>query len=292
MGNKFSGVSMQNNLWESLKLHRDNLVKLIMEDAPSNKFIAELIEVREIILKLNFKVSYRLNSALSHAFSDYQYPSKYIRSLMISEVVGLIEEIGNILSSSKQVILPKLIPSDFPKYEDLLSERAIVDCFIQHGPLSGIWFKEFPVGLKKVIEKADEERKKGNFEWISEEKFGNLFSGICQHVDLILLESAHNKVVERIPEKDILLLYKNYPEDLFAGKSVYLIEAKKSKEDIPKAVEQILQYKTLFQEDWPTSKVNGIGIICKEWADPELSLCKKNNIITWEVTCQEVRYRK
>lgn len=185
----------------------------------------------------------------------------------------------------------EITPRDIPQYERVLSEREIVDCFIERGPLSGEWFKEFPVGLKKVLEKVDEERRKG-LQWLDDEKFRNLFLGICKHVDLILVESKVKRVFERIPEKDIILLYTNFPKDLFSGKSVYLIEAKKSKEDIPKGVEQILQNKNLFEQDWPASKVKGIGIICREWTDEELNVCKKNNIIAWEVTCQEVRYKK
>lgn len=88
---------MQNDLLKSLKMHRDNLVNLLKEDAPSNKFLAELMELREIVLKLNLKTSYRLNEALNCALKDYQYPLKYMRNLMISYVFGLIKEIDEAL---------------------------------------------------------------------------------------------------------------------------------------------------------------------------------------------------
>jgi hypothetical protein len=276
------------DLVSALKLHRDNLLKLIADDAPSNKFLEELMRLRETALKFDLKFSYRLDEALSRALLDYQHPSRYIRNLMITYVYGLIKEDIDNLLYSKQVVLPKPKPSDFPTYESSLSEKEVIDCFIQKSGLSGLWFKEIPVGLKKVDEVADEERRKGGFEWLSDEKFRNLFLGICKHVDLILVESSINKVYERIPEKDILLLWKNYPHDLFAGKKVTLIEAKASADKLDEAISQILEYKELFQQDWKTANIKNIGIICSSWNNKALNECKRHNIKAWEVTCKEV----
>ena len=252
-------------------------------------FLEELMRLRETALKFNLNFSYRLDEALSRALLDYQYPSKYIRNLMISYVYGLIkEDIDNILYG-KQVVLSKPKPSDFPVYESYLSEREVVDCFIQRSGLRGLWFKEFPVGLKKVDEVADEERRKGGWDWLDDEKFRNIFLGICKHVDLILVESNINKVYERVSEKDILLLWKNYPHDLFAGKTVMLIEAKSSADKLDEAINQILEYKDLFQRDWKTAKIKNIGIICSSWSTKALNECKKHNIKAWDVTCKEVQ---
>lgn len=275
------------DLVSALKLHRDNLLKLIAEDAPSNKFLEELMRLRETAFKFNLKVSYRLDGALSSALCDYQHPSRYIRNLMISYVYGLIKEDIDNLLYSRQVVLPKPKPSEFPMYESYLSEREVVDCFIQKSGLSGLWFKEFPVGIKKVDEIANEERRKGGFEWLSDEKFRNLFLGICKHVDLILVESNVNKVYERIPEKDIMLLWKNYPHDLFAKKTVILIEAKASADKLDEAISQILKYKELFQQDWGTANIKNVGIICPSFSSKALNECRRHNIKAWEVTCKE-----
>jgi len=277
------------DLISALKSHRDNLLKLIRKDAPSNRFLEELMRLRETVLNFNLKFSDRLDWALFFALSDYQHPSRSTRNLVIRYVYDLIKEDIDNLLYSRQVVLPKPKPSDFPVYESHLSEREVVDCFIQKSGLSGLWFKEFPVGLKKVDEVANEERRKGGFEWLSEEKFRNLFLGICKHVDLVLVESNINKVYERIPEKDILLLWKNYPPDLFAGKTVTLIEAKASADKLDEAISQILEYKELFQQDWKTAKIKNIGIICSSWSTKALNECKKHNIKAWDVTCKEVQ---
>ncbi|MCS7115727.1 MAG: hypothetical protein N0A00_10115 [Candidatus Bathyarchaeota archaeon] len=116
-------------------------------------------------------------------------------------------------------------------YETILSEETIKECFISKGPLVGGWFKEFPLGLNRVIKKAAAERRKG-LDWLDEEKLRNLFLGECKHSDLILVESEVNKVYERLPEKELLvsfMLFKNDPTYLFNGRYVYLIEAKTSR---------------------------------------------------------------
>jgi hypothetical protein len=272
-----------------LKSHRDNLLKLIADDAPSNKFLVELMKLRETAFQFNLKFSYRLDQALFYALLDYQHPSTSTRKSMILFVYNLIkEEIDNILYGN-QVELFKPKPSDFPVYESYLSEREVIDCFIQRSGLRGLWFKEFPVGLRKVDEAADEERRKGGWDWLNDEKFRNLFLGICKHVDLILVESNINKVYERISEKDIFLLWKNYPPDLFAGKTVMLIEAKSSADNLDEVISQILEYKELFQQDWKTAEIKNIGIICSSWSTKALNECRKHNIKAWDITCKEVQ---
>jgi hypothetical protein len=281
------------DLVSALKLHRDNLLKLIAEDAPSNKFLEELMRLRETALKFNLKEFFDgffnpLDNALTMALSDYKYPSRYTRNLMIEFVYRLIKRIDYLLYNRK-VMLPTPKPSDFPEYESHLSEKEVVDCFIQKSGLNGLWFKEFPAGLKKVDEVANEERKKGGFEWLSDEKFRNLFLGICKHIDLVLVELNINKVYERISEKDIFLLWKNYPPDLFSGKTAILIEAKASADKLDEAISQILEYKGLFQQDWKTANIKNIGIICPSWSSKALNECRKHNIKAWEVTCKEVQ---
>lgn len=237
------------------------------------------------------KIPYRLESALSYAFSDYTRPSSYTRNFLMNFIFNLIKyDIDPLLYSEKELTTFRVKAKDFPIHEVMFSEEELKECFISKGPLKGLWFKEFPLGLRRVIERAFEERKKG-LDWLDKEKLRNFFLSECKHPDLILIESEVVKVYERMSEKDVLasfLLYRDDPTYLFNGKSVYLIEAKTAKKDIPDGVRKILEYRKLLKEDYPRAFIKGLNVICSDWTGTEVKLCKENGITAWEVTCESV----
>lgn len=269
---------------KDLRAHRENLVKLIGKNAPSNEFLEGLLRLKATALKHQLSF-YWLNDALLHvSFSVTSRTNsgrEMERRLMIQRVIWLIDELDKFLHR-KKIKLPKIRPEEFPVYKTEISEEEIKRCFIERGPLSGEWFFEVPVNLKTIKEKAEEERIKSKVGWLSREQIEKALIIYAKHIDLVCMESEKKGIHEQILEEHYLA----FP--IFDAKNVHLIEAKASANKIPNAVNQILEYKRLFKEDWPTSTIKSIGIVCSEWTKTSLELCKKNQILTWEVTCNEV----
>ena len=276
---------------EDIRKHRDNLVKLISEDAPTTKFLAELLELRkffgyfpESVLPLTAKVN--LNVALSRAELEIgavdEKSKRFWRGQLLHFVSALVKDIDDILKS-KQIKIGEEFRFERYIIPELENEQDIIKCFIEKGPLKGVWLFEVPVKLKEIKKAAREAMEKPDWtEFLDREKIQNVFLPMAKHIDLVCIENPEKRVVGRLDEKAYLI------SPIFSGRTVTLIEAKASEEKLEEAIEQILEYRKLFLEDWPNTIIKDIGVICRQISPKVLERCRKHNIRAWEVTCTEV----
>ncbi|MHA1632613.1 MAG: hypothetical protein ACTSXC_07410 [Candidatus Freyarchaeota archaeon] len=154
--------------------------------------------------------------------------------------------------------------------------------------LRGWRLYEVPVNLLEIEKTAKEIRKRRDSWSISLEKLENSLAGLARYVDLVCIEATETKIIAERQKVTDYLAARRLNEPVFNGQTVFLIEAKASEEGLPKAINQILEYKRLFQQDWPKCTIKGVGIICASWNPKAIAECKKRNIRAWEVTCKEV----
>lgn len=154
--------------------------------------------------------------------------------------------------------------------------------------LRGWRLYEVPVNLLEIEKTAKEIRKRRDSWSISLEKLENSLAGLARYVDLVCIEATETKIIAERQKVTDYLAARRLNEPVFNGQTVFLIEAKASEEALPKAINQILEYKRLFQQDWPKCTIKGVGIICASWNPKAIAECKKRNIRAWEVTCKEV----
>lgn len=280
--------------FESLRKVRENLINLISEDASANKFLAELLKAQEFLNKLpeNLTLMARVwaRGASEYALSevralDEKTRAKH-RAYLLEYVAKLVLEIEKILKA-QQVEFPS-IKVKREEYAEIINEQRVKDCFIERGPLKGIWLYEVPVNLLEIEKTAREFRKRGSSWGISLEKLENSLAGLAKYVDLVCIEAPETKIITERQKVTDYLAARRLNEPVFNGRTVFLIEAKASDEGLPKAINQILEYKRLFQQDWPKCTIKGVGIICASWNPKAIAECKKHKIQAWEVTCKEV----
>lgn len=280
--------------FELLMKVRENLINLISEDASANKFLAELFKAQDLLSNLpenlTFMARVWARIAIERALSeigalDEKTRAKY-RACLLEAVANLILETEKMLKA-QQMKFPS-IKVKREKQAEVINEQKIKDCFIEHGPLKGVWLYEVLVNLSEIEKAASEIRKRRGSWSISLEKLENSLAGLAKRVDLVCIEATENKIMAGGQNVTDYLAARRLNEPVFNGRTVFLIEAKASEEGLPGAINQILEYKKLFQQDWPTCIIKGVGIICASWNPKAIAECKKHNIRAWEVTCKEV----
>ena len=276
-----------------LKKLRDNLVNLISVGAPAHKFLAELLDLRNVLKRfpeLSGADTWAMIASVDaqneiEAISEDE--KKRHRASMLKWISKAILEIDEFLRT-KQIRVPE-VTFEGKEESSIMNEEKVKKCFIEKGPIKGVWLFEVPVNLKQIEEKAAELEKQEFWDF-SLDKLENTLSPLAKYIDLVCIESAETKVVKAGRRKvtDYLML-RRMNEPVFNGKTVTLIEAKASEEKVLEAIDQILEYKRLFQIDWPHSTIKNVGIISGSWNIRAIKLCRKHNIRAWEVDCKEVR---
>lgn len=280
--------------FELLSKTRENLINLISENAPANKFLAELIKAQEHLNKLPENIVFMARvwartaseQALMEMGALDERARTTHRTSLLRHVANLLSEIDKMLRA-QQVEAP-LIKFERKEHTEIINEEMVKSCFIERGPLKGIWLYEVPVGLLEIEKRAKELGKERAFWDVSLEKLENSIAGEAKYVDLVCISAPETKILGYRKEVTAYLALRRMGDPVFSGQTVFLIEAKTSVKDPLKAVDQILEYKKLFQEDWPNCKLKGVGIISASWNPKAITECKKHNIQAWEVTCKEV----
>lgn len=152
--------------FELLMKVRENLINLISEDASANKFLAELFKAQDLLSNLpenlTFMARVWARIAIERALSeigalDEKTRAKY-RACLLEAVANLILETEKMLKA-QQMKFPS-IKVKREEQAEVINEQKIKDCFIEHGPLKGVWLYEVPVNLSEIEKAASEIRNK------------------------------------------------------------------------------------------------------------------------------------
>lgn len=170
--------------------------------------------------------------------------------------------------------------------------------FYYSGKIRGRYYLEFPLGMKRLLEEAQERKRLSRVIGESEnsEDFWErlLLSGL-KWADVICIEAPD--IYKGSYEEDVMEIGKRRLKDLkinvregwkmfkdefrraFLYRRVWVIEVEETLND--ESIVQVLTYASIFEEDF--NKKAYKGIICNSLEPRLLGTCRKNNIQVWKI---------
>ncbi|MDH7607671.1 MAG: hypothetical protein QHH12_07965 [Candidatus Bathyarchaeota archaeon] len=172
--------------FELLRKIRENLINLISENAPANKFLAELLKARECLNKLpqNLTLMARVwtSTASENALRETRALDEKARTrhraYLLEHVANLVLEIEKMLNAQQVEVPP--IRFEREEHAEILNEERVKGCFIERAPLKGAWLYEVPVNLVEIEKTAEELKKEQGFWDACPEKLENSLAGMAK----------------------------------------------------------------------------------------------------------------
>jgi len=172
----------------------------------------------------------------------------------------------------------------WPKPKDRHDELLLGFIHSEYSPLSARrcpWCYGVPVGIRMLASKYGKDAKH--------------LSNLCKEIDAVgvnvegrtaVWEWGHTPRERPISKKYFIKCWLNrWP--IFENKEVWIIEVKTKKEiekeGLWRAIGQVFGYKTLFEDDWPSAKVVGLGIVCEDSDELGEYACQKLGIRIWKI---------
>jgi hypothetical protein len=199
----------------------------------------------------------------------------YVHSLLRG-----LQNLSSYLKDERPLIEIMERPSTIVGRPEIKPEELLLTIFMEKVGWAGEWFREVPVGLSGIRKELEDLAKKERI--IDFSKVVGLIRQL-KRLDLVFVESVlpinHGELIDPT-------FYLTTP--MFDNKQVILIEAETSANTISNGVKQLIEYKTLFQSDWPKAKIKKLVLISPEWTKETIKQCDDNKIEGWEISYEGI----